>query len=243
VCSSDLSGRCLLSNYLAGRDANRGECAQACRWRWHVVEEKRPGQYFPVSEDARGTYVFNSKDLCLLPHIPALAASGLDSLKIEGRMKSVHYVATVVKVYREALDAYAADPEGFAVREEWLAELEKISHRPYTAGFAFGPAGRDDQLYGGETNTQSHDFVGLVRGYDPASGRATVEQRNNMKVGEEVEVLQPRGANFNQTITAMYDEGGEPIVSAPHPQQQVSMPMDRLVAPMAMLRRRVASDV
>jgi putative protease len=131
------SGRCLLSNYLTGRDANRGECAQACRWRWHVVEETRPGQYFPVSEDRRGTYVFNSKDLCLLPHIPDLVGSGLDSLKIEGRMKSVHYVATVVKVYREALDAYAANPEDFAVRKEWLAEFEKISHRPYTAGFAF----------------------------------------------------------------------------------------------------------
>ncbi|HWQ62303.1 MAG TPA: U32 family peptidase C-terminal domain-containing protein, partial [Negativicutes bacterium] len=237
------SGRCLLSNYLAGRDANRGECAQACRWRYHVVEETRPGQYFPVSEDGRGTYVFNSKDLCLLPHIPELAASGLDSLKIEGRMKSVHYVATVVKVFREALDTYAADPERFAVRGQWLAELDKISHRPYTAGFAFGPTGRDDQLYGQETNSQSHDFVGLVRSYDPASGRAAVEQRNNMKVGEEIEVLQPQGANFSQVITTMYDDSGSPIQVAPHPQQLVSMQMDRPVAAMAMLRRRVAGDV
>jgi len=237
------SGRCLLSNYLTGRDANRGECAQACRWRWHVVEETRPGQYFPVSEDRRGTYVFNSKDLCLLPHIPDLVGSGLDSLKIEGRMKSVHYVATVVKVYREALDAYAANPEDFAGRKEWLAEFEKISHRPYTAGFAFGPAGRDDQLYDGETYTQSYDFVGLVRGYDAASGRATVEQRNNMKVGEEIEVLQPQGDNFRQVIAAMYDVDDAPIASAPHPQQQVFIPMERPVAPMAMLRRRVTGDV
>lgn len=237
------SGRCLLSNYLASRDANRGECVQACRWRYHVVEETRPGQYLPVSEDAHGTYVFNSKDLCLLPHIPALVASGLDSFKIEGRMKSVHYVATVVKVYREALDAFAADPECFYVREEWLAELEKISHRPYTSGFAFGPTGRDDQLYGQATNSQSHDFVGLVWSYDPVSGWAEVEQRNNMKVGEEIEVLRPQGGNFRQIITALRDESGEPIAVAPHPQQMVSMPMDGPVAPLAMLRRRVAGHV
>ncbi len=237
------SGRCLLSNYLASRDANRGECVQACRWRYHVVEETRPGQYLPVSEDAHGTYVFNSKDLCLLPHSPALVASGLDSFKIEGRMKSVHYVATVVKVYREALDAFAADPECFYVREEWLAELEKISHRPYTSGFAFGPTGRDDQLYGQATNSQSHDFVGLVRSYDPVSGWAEVEQRNNMKVGEEIEVLRPQGGNFRQIITALRDESGEQIAVAPHPQQMVSMPMDGPVAPLAMLRRRVAGHV
>lgn len=237
------SGRCLLSNYLAGRDANRGECAQACRWRYGVVEETRPGEYLPVGEDERGTYVFNSKDLCLLPHIPALADAGVGSFKIEGRMKSVHYVATVVKVYREALDAYAADPERFAVREEWRDELAKISHRPYTAGFAFGMTGPQDQSYDQGTNSQSHDFVGLVRSYDPASGRAVVEQRNNMKAGEEIEVLQPRGANFRQVITAMYDESGAPIAVAPHPQQLVSMPMDRPAAAMAMLRRRVTADV
>lgn len=237
------SGRCLLSNYLAGRDANRGECAQACRWRYGVVEETRPGEYLPVGEDAHGTYIFNSKDLCLLDHIPALAAAGADSLKIEGRMKSVHYVATVVKVYREALDAYAADPEGFAVRGEWRDELAKISHRPYTTGFAFGAAGPDSQSYDLGANSQSHDFVGLVRGYDAGSGLAAVEQRNNMKVGEEIEVLQPRGANFRQIITAMYGDGGAPISVAPHPQQLVTMPLDRPVAPLAMLRRRVTADV
>lgn len=232
------SGRCLLSNYLAGRDANRGECAQACRWRYSVVEETRPGHYLPLDEDGRGSYIFNSKDLCLLPHIPELAAAGLDSLKIEGRMKSVHYVATVVKVYREALDAYAAAPEDFAVRGEWRDELAKVSHRPYTSGFAFGRTGREDQVYGGATYSQSHDFVGLVRDYDPASGRATVEQRNNMKVGEEIEVLQPRGANFRQVITAMCDADGRPIAVAPHPQQIVHIPMERPAGELAMLRRR-----
>lgn len=234
------SGRCLLSNYFTGRDANRGECAQACRWRYHVAEETRPGMYFPVAEDERGTYVFNSRDLCLLPHLPALAAAGLDSLKIEGRMKSVHYVATVVKVYREALDACAADPGNFTVREEWRAELAKISHRPYTTGFYFGATGPEDQIYGEATYRQSHDFVGLVRGYDPATGRAAVEQRNNFRVGEEVEVLQPTGANFTQTIAAMYDADGAPIAVAPHAQQLVHIPVARPVAVLAMLRRRSA---
>ncbi len=237
------SGRCLLSNYFTGRDANRGECAQACRWRYHVVEETRPGQYFPVLEDDRGAYMFNSRDLCLLPHIPAMIDSGLGSLKIEGRMKSVHYVATVVKVYREALDAYAADPHHFSVREEWLAELAAISHRPYTTGFALGKTGPDDQLYSGGTYSQSHDFVGLVRGYDPVRGLAAVEQRNNMKVGAEIEILLPRGKNFRQTITAMFDADGNPIEVAPHPQQLVYIPTERPVEELAMLRRRVAGDV
>jgi putative protease len=237
------SGRCLLSNYFTGRDANRGECAQACRWRYHVMEETRPGQYFPVLEDERGTYMFNSHDLCLLPHIPALIGSGLDSFKIEGRMKSVHYVATVVKVYREALDAYAADPRHFSVRPEWLAELDAISHRPYTTGFLIGKTDQQDQLYDGATYSQSHDFVGLVRGYDAVRGLAAVEQRNNMKVGEEIEVLMPRGANFRQTIAAIYDTDGNPIDVAPHPQQLVYIPMKEPVAELAMLRRRVAADV
>lgn len=237
------SGRCLLSNYLTGRDANRGECAQPCRWRYRLEEETRPGQFMPVTEDARGTYIFNSKDLCLLARIPELAASGLNSFKIEGRMKSVHYVATVVKVYRQALDAWAADPGGYAVREDWLAELAKVSHRPYTTGFYFGRTGPDDQIYGQATYSQSHEFVGLVRGYDPANGRALVEQRNNMKVGEEVEVLQPEGDNFRQVIAEMYDAEGQAITVAPHPQQLVAIPLGRPVAALAMLRRQVATDV
>lgn len=233
------SGRCLMSNYFTGRDANRGECAQPCRWKYHLVEETRPGQYFPVLEDERGTYVFNSKDLCLLAHLPALAGAGLDSLKIEGRMKSVHYVATVVKVYREALDAYAADPGNYAVRAGWWEELDKISHRPYTTGFYFGKTTQADQIYTHSTYDQTHDFVGLVRSFDPRTGCALVEQRNNMKVGEEIEVLQPEGPNFTQTITRMLDAGGDAIQVAPHPQQLVAMPMTQPVGPNAMLRRKV----
>ena len=180
------SGRCLLSNYLTERDANRGQCAQPCRWKYSLVEESRPGQYFPVMEDERGTYIFNSKDLCLLSHIPELITSGLNSFKIEGRMKSVHYVATVVKVYREALDAYVADPAGFRMKAEWWDELHKVSHRAYTTGFYFNKASHNDQIYTSSSYIQSHDFIGLVKSYDRTTGIATIEQRNNMRVGDEI---------------------------------------------------------
>ena len=233
------SGRCLLSNYFTGRDANRGECTQACRWKYSVVEETRPGQYFPVLEDERGAYVFNSRDLCLLPHIGELVAAGIDSFKIEGRMKSVHYVATVVKAFREAIDAYCEDPAGFVPKQEWLDELAKISHRAYTTGFAFGKTTEKDQIYGDRTYQQTHDFVGLVHSYDPASRTAIVEQRNNMKLGEEVEIMQPGQPNFSQIIRRMRDEAGNEISVAPHAQQLVCMDIDKPVAPFAMLRRMV----
>jgi putative protease len=236
------SGRCLMSNYLTGRDSNRGQCAQPCRWKYHVTEEKRPNQYFPVEEDERGTYIFNSKDLCLLRHIPSLVEAGLDSFKIEGRMKSVHYVATVVKVYREAIDSFMAAPQHFKVRPEWAEELEKVSHREYTTGFYLHKTTADDQIYGSSSYMQTHDFVGLVRSFDEATGIAVVEQRNNMKVGQEIEIAQPGEKNFGQRITAMWDEGGQEIDTAPHPQQLVTMPMAKPVRPFAMLRRKVAEN-
>ncbi len=234
------SGRCLLSNYLTGRDANRGECAQPCRWRYSLAEEKRPGEYYPVLEDEQGTYIFNSKDLCLLPYIPDLAAAGLSSFKIEGRMKSVHYVATVAKVYREAIDSYAANPENYSVKPEWVEELDKISHRAYTTGFYFNNTTQQDQIYGTSSYTQTHDFVGLVKSYDAVTRMAVVEQRNNMKTGEEIEIAQPGYPNFNQIIQTMLDDQGSPITVAPHPQQIITMPMSRPVVPFAMLRRRVS---
>ncbi|MCE5285418.1 MAG: U32 family peptidase [Pelosinus sp.] len=232
------SGRCLMSNYFTGRDSNRGECAQPCRWKYNIVEEKRPNQYFPVEEDERGTYIFNSKDLCLLRHIPALVEAGLDSLKIEGRMKSVHYVASVVKVYREAIDSYTVSPKDFKVLPKWEEELEKVSHREYTTGFYFNKTTADDQIYGSSSYTQTHDFVGLVRSYDEKTGIAVVEQRNNMKVGQEIEIAQPGEENFVQMITAMRDEAGQKIDTAPHPQQIITMPMIKPVQPFAMLRRK-----
>ena len=232
------SGRCLMSNYFTDRDANRGECAQPCRWKYHLMEEKRPGQYFPVIEDERGTYIFNSKDLCLLPYLPDLITSGLDSFKIEGRMKSVHYAATVVKVYREAIDSFCQNPADFAVKQEWIEELLKISHRDYTTGFYFGKTTQDDQIYTSSSYMQTHDFIGLVRSYDGNTGMATVEQRNNMKIGQKIEIFQPNGPTFEQKITQMYDEEGTPIAVAPHPQQVVKMKMDNPVSVYSMLRRR-----
>jgi putative protease len=205
-----------------------------------VVEETRPGQYFPVLEDERGAYVFNSRDLCLLPHLGELIAAGLDSFKIEGRMKSVHYAATVVKVYREAIDAFCADPAGFIPRQEWLTELAKISHRAYTKGFAFAKTTADDQIYGDRTYHQTHDFVGLIKSYDQASKTALVEQRNNMKVGETVEIMQPGQPNFSQIIRQMTDQEGQLIQVAPHPQQLVSMVLDQPVGQFAMIRRQVS---
>lgn len=236
MCMS-YSGRCLISNYLTGRDANRGQCAQPCRWKYHVMEESRPGVYLPVLEDERGTYIFNSKDLCLITHLPELIDSGLDSFKIEGRMKSVHYVATVIKVYREAIDAYGRADGTFHIKQEWLEELQKVSHREYTTGFYFNKTTEQDQIYTSSSYLQTHDFIGLVKEYDPATGRAVVEQRNNMKVGEKIEIMQPGRENFVQTIREMFDAEGHSIDVAPHPQQIITMPVDKPVVPYAMLRR------
>ena len=232
------SGRCLLSSYFTGRDANRGACAQSCRWKYALVEMSRPGEYYPIAEDERGTYIMNSKDLCLLPHLDEVVRCGIDSLKIEGRMKSVHYVASVVKAYRMALDAcLSGNP--YEVREEWRAELEKVSHRAYTTGFFFGKTTGADQIYGSSSYEQTSDFVGLVRAYDPVTQIATVEQRNNMKLGQEIEVFQPVGAPFRQNLSEMWDEEGQEIAAAPHPQQIVRMRMTQEVAANSILRRDV----
>ena len=232
------SGRCLLSSYLTGRDANRGGCAQSCRWKYALVEESRPGEYYPIAEDERGTYIMNSKDLCLLPYLDEVVASGIDSLKIEGRMKSVHYVASVVKAYRMALDAACAGTP-YEVREEWIEELGKVSHRAYTTGFFFGKTTEEDQIYGSSSYEQTSDFVGLVRAYDAQSGLVTVEQRNNMKLGQEIEIFQPRGASFRQELREMWDADGQPITAAPHPQQIVRIRMAQAVEPSSILRRDV----
>ena len=232
------SGRCLLSSYFTGRDANRGACAQSCRWKYALVEMSRPGEYYPIAEDERGTYIMNSKDLCLLPHLDEVVRCGIDSLKIEGRMKSVHYVASVVKAYRMALDAcLSGNP--YEVREEWRAELEKVSHRAYTTGFFFGKTTGAAQIYGSSSYEQTSDFVGLVRAYDPVTQIATVEQRNNMKLGQEIEVFQPVGAPFRQNLSEMWDEEGQEIAAAPHPQQIVRMRMTQEVAANSILRRDV----
>lgn len=231
------SGRCLLSNYLTGRDANRGDCAQSCRWRYALLEEKRPGEYLPVEEDSRGSYILGSKDLCLIEHIPELVKAGINSFKIEGRMKSVNYVAGVVKVYRKAIDAYVRDPENYCFAPAWLEEIGKVSHRDYTTGFLFGNPGSSGQHYEGEIYRRSQAFVGLVRDYDFETGMALVEQRNRFDVGDEVEIVVPGGDNFRQKITKIIDEEGNSVEAAPHPQQMVRVPVDRPVPHYAIVRK------
>lgn len=232
------SGRCLLSSYFTGRDANRGSCAQSCRWKYALVESSRPGEYYPVEEDERGTYIMNSKDLCLLPYLDEIVDAGIDSLKIEGRMKSVHYVASVVKAYRMALDACLTGGS-YEVQEAWMTELGKVSHRAYTTGFFLGKTTEADQIYGSSSYEQTSDFVGLVRSYDAENRLATVEQRNNMKLGQELEIFQPVGASFCQELAEMWNEEGEEITAAPHPQQLVRIRMAQPVEPDSILRRDV----
>lgn len=213
------SGRCLLSNYMAGRDANRGECAHPCRWRYNLVEEQRPGECYPVMEDETGTYIFNSKDLCMIRHIPELVDAGLDSLKIEGRIKSVFYVAAVTGAYRKALDAYMREGKDWVFRESWLAEMGRASHRLYTTGFYFGKPDEKDQNYETSQYIRGYDFTGIVKDYDPETGLALVEQRNKMSVGDEIEITGPGMEPFTQTLEYMTDEDGIPLESAPHAQQ------------------------
>lgn len=221
------SGRCLLSNYLAGRDANRGDCAHPCRWKYYLMEEKRPGEYFPVFENERGTFIFNSKDLCMIRHIPELIGSGVSSLKIEGRVKSAFYVATVVKAYREAIDAYYSD-KPYEFREEWFEEIAKVSNRDFTTGFFFKKPGAMDHNYETSSYIRNYDFVGIVKGYDNDNGLVLVEQRNRFKAGDILEVMPPEGPVTKVTVTEMYDGEGNSISVAPHPQMEIRLPMPPL---------------
>jgi len=223
------SGRCLLSNYMTGRDANRGDCAQACRWKYNLVEEKRPGEFYPVFEDDKGTYIFNSKDLCMIEYIPELIEAGIKSFKIEGRVKSSYYVATVLRSYRMAIDEYLKDPKNYRFNEEWLNEIKKASYRDFTTGFYFGKPTNEDQVYGSSSYIRNYEFVGLVLDYDKETSLATVEQRNRMHVGDGVEIFGPGEDYFTQTIEKMYDEEGNEIDVAPHPQQIVKIPMKQPV--------------
>ncbi|HWR61174.1 MAG TPA: U32 family peptidase [Clostridia bacterium] len=236
MCMS-YSGRCLLSNYMVGRDANRGECAQPCRYKYYLMEEKRPGQYMPVDEDERGTYIFNSRDLCMIEHIPELVESGIKSFKIEGRMKSSYYVASVVRAYRLALDSYLENPRDYRFREEWLDELSKASHRQFGTGFYFGKPGSQGQIYESSAYVRDYAFIGMVLAYDPGTGIATVEQRNRMLAGDEIEIIGPHRELFSQRIEKMWNEEGEEIQSAPHPQQIVTMKMEKSVEKYDILRR------
>ena len=232
------SGRCLLSNFMIDRDANRGQCAHPCRWKYKLVEEKRPGEYYPVEEDGRGTYILNSKDLCMLEHIPELVQAGISSVKIEGRMKSVFYVATIVSAYRRAIDAYYKDPENYEYDPEWMRELKKASHREFTTGFYFDRPTNEDQNYQTSAYTRDYSFIGMVKSYDSKTHMAVVEQRNKMVVGDEIEVFGPGRDFFTQKLEVLLDEEKEPIEAAPHPQQIVHIRMDQPVAEKYILRKR-----
>lgn len=233
------SGRCLLSNFMIERDANRGACAHPCRWKYSLVEEKRPGEYYPVEEDGRGTYILNSRDLCMIEHLPEIIESGIMSAKIEGRMKSSFYVATIIHAYRQAIDAYFADPYNYEFKEEWLTELKKASHREFTTGFYFDQPTNLDQNYQTSAYTREYAFVGIVRSYDPETKMAVIEQRNKMVTSDEIEIFGPDIPFFKQKITEMYDaESGEPIDAAPHPQQIIRMKMAQPVKPNYMLRKK-----
>lgn len=231
------SGRCLLSNYLAGRDSNRGACAHPCRWKYYLMEEKRPGEYLPVMEDERGTYILNSKDLCMLPYIRELISAGVDGFKIEGRMKSSYYVAVTVKAYRQELDRYKADPQGYRFDPLSLEEVKKASHRPFTTGFYFGIPQSEAQEYHSSQYIRQYDFIGMVLDYDVEKGMALVEQRNPFKKGDKAEVLRPNGEPLRYAIDQMFDIDGQPIDSAPHPQQKVYIPMPYRLERYSMLRR------
>lgn len=234
------SGRCLLSNYMTERDSNQGQCAQACRWNYNLVEEKRPNEFYPIQEDERGTYVFNSQDLCLLSHLPQLIETGISSLKIEGRMKSAYYVATIVRAYRNMIDACY---EGAAVSDDihfWMEELQKVSHRPYTTGFYFGKPEKGALTLEDSQYIRPYDFIGVVQAYDAETGMATIEQRNHFVVGDVVEFFSPQYGWFEQTITEMWDKHGESITVAPHAQQIVRLAVAQPVYAMDLVRKQVA---
>lgn len=222
------------------RDANRGMCAHPCRWKYSLVEEKRPGEYYPVEEDERGTYILNSRDLCMIEHLDKIVESGIMSAKVEGRMKSVFYVATVIHAYRQAIDAYFADPARYEFKAEWLTELKKVSHREFTTGFYFDKPTNQDQNYQTSAYTREYSFVGIVKSYDSATGYAVVEQRNKMTLGDEIEVFGPDIPFFKQALESMYDaESGEPLESAPHPQQVLRIKMDQPVKENYILRKAI----
>ncbi len=232
------SGRCLLSNYMTGRDSNMGACAHPCRWNYKLVEETRPGEYMDVFENERGTFIFNSKDLCTIRHIPELIQSGITSFKIEGRVKTAYYVATVVGAYRREIDRYLADPEGYTFNEEEYEELCKVSHRAYSTGFYFGKPNEEGQVYTSSSYIRNYDLIGIVEAYDEETGTAKVTQRNRFFKGDTVEIMQPEKPYFTQKIEKMTDENGEEIEVANHAEQRLFIPLKQSVVPGAMLRKK-----
>lgn len=213
------SGRCLLSSYFTGRDANRGACTHPCRWKYAVVEEQRPGEYFPVYENERGTYIFNSKDLCMIEHVPELVAAGIDSFKIEGRMKTALYVACVARTYRKAIDDFFASEEMYRENMAWYrAEIAKCTYRQFTTGFYFGKPNENTQIYDSNTYVNESVYLGMVDLVDER-GFAKFEQKNKFCVGDVIEIMKPDGRNVSAKVLSMYNEEGEAVESCPHSKQ------------------------
>lgn len=232
------SGRCLLSSFMAGRDANQGACTHPCRWKYAVVEEKRPGEYMPVYENDRGTYIFNSKDLCMIEHIPELMASGIDSFKIEGRMKTALYVATVARTYRLAIDDYKKDPEYYKQRIPFYKEeISKCTYRQYTTGFFFGKPNENTQIYDSNVYCREYTYLGTV-GDKNEEGLYCIEQRNKFTCGETIEVMKPDGTNLEVTVMRITDENGFNMMSAPHPKQLLYIDLGVQLDKYDILRRK-----
>lgn len=231
------SGRCLLSNFMVGRDANRGACTHPCRWKYSIVEETRPGEVMPVFENERGTYIFNSKDLCMIEHIPELLESGIDSLKIEGRMKTALYVATVARTYRKAIDDYQKDPKLYEENMPWyLEQISNCTYRQFTTGFFFGKPDETTQIYDSNTYVKEYTYLGIIG--EEKEGTYRIEQRNKFSVGEMIEVMKPNGDNIEVTVKRILTEDGVEQESAPHPKQVLYIDLGIKVDAYDILRRR-----
>ena len=234
------SGRCLLSNYFTGRDANQGACTHPCRWKYAVVEEKRPGEYLPVEEDDRGTYIFNSKDLCMVEYIPEMMEAGIDSFKIEGRMKTALYVATVARTYRKAIDDYKTSPELYRSNMDYYREeISKCTYRQFTTGFYFGKTTEESQIYDSNTYIREYTYLGMVEQTD-TQGRMVLEQRNKFAVGETIEAMLFDGTNQELVVQEIRDDEGNIMESAPHPKQRLHVDLGVQLPIGCILRRKEA---
>ena len=232
------SGRCLLSNYFTGRDANQGACTHPCRWKYSIVEETRPNEYMPVYENERGTYIFNSKDLCMIEHIPDLFDAGIDSFKIEGRMKTALYVATVARTYRKAIDDYKKSPELYQQNMPWyLDQISNCTYRQFTTGFFYGKPSDEAQIYDNNTYLKEYTYLGIVGGTNE-EGLYRIEQRNKFSVGEQIEVMKPDGENIEVTVKRIVDEEGNDMESAPHPKQVLYIDLGHPLEMYDILRRK-----
>lgn len=230
------SGRCLLSNYFVGRDANQGACTHPCRWKYAVVEETRPNEYFPVYENERGTYIFNSKDLCMIEYIPEIVDAGINSLKIEGRMKTALYVACVARTYRKAIDDFFEDPEKYKANMElYREEISKCTYRQFTTGFYFGKPSEEAQIYDSNTYVNEYIYLGIVDEIDDR-GMVRIEQRNKFSVGDMIEIMKPDGSNVLTNVLGMEDEEGNAVESCPHPKQVIYLKLDAAASKYDLLR-------